>query len=418
MLKKNYLIVVNDFRSLPVLAAASIATRNHRKGAQLLISPRFLDYYDYGGYLPSFYKRLKLYILKCFFDVFEVPLASNQRLDSSMLKGIDSSLQSITYDSRATAEKYPKIYNNLRNQALGAGEIADYISSLTQRPHYVFIFNGRTASASPTVSALHTLSIPLQYYEYSHQKNGYHVYPYPCHNSLRLGQDLLRMSRLSLTTFPERYVKGLRYRDSKLKNKYTENYRVSTSERFDIVVFLGSDHEYTNLQLEIVNFKFLGNIGLLKHVLEKYSQKKIAVRAHPNQQRDPNWQNTLHDIKQLCKEYNLTYFPPTSKISSYALIKNSSVSVVEYSSIAYDVLFLGSIVDVVGDLDLKAVISSYTEEYECAHDSLGLTQFVRETMIFYDELFFYKFQSFFVILLNRVCAFIEAPLVKFGKPSV
>ena len=185
----------------------------------------------------------------------------------------------------------------------------------------------------------------------------------------------------------------------------------SVSDHYDIVVFLGSDHEYTNLQTEIVKMKAIENIGLVEHVLKKYgSNKKIAVKAHPNQRNDPSSLVSLKPIMDLCKTNGYTYFGPESGVSSYDLIRNSSLVIVEYSSIVLDAIFLGANVEVVGDRDLKVILKQLVEIDKIAPGDIKYH--VREIMTLYNELFFHRFQSIFVYQVIRIFERIDQKLNK------
>ena len=407
---KNY-IVINDFRSIPLFSAVSIALRTGVKQTKFIVSHRNLNSIEYGQYMPNWYKKIKLKILKCFFDIIVVPKYPDTDFHQSALKGIVSSLQSITCDSGATEKLYPVLTEALKQQAIGSQEIGNYILSLNEAPKVVYIFNGRTASASACVYLLHNENINIRYYEYSTIVGGYNDYPYPCHSSFQLGQSLMELWRKNTISKPELFVRGLNYENEKLNNTFVKSYVTSVSDHYDIVVFLGSDHEYTNLQTEIVKMKAIENIGLVEHVLKKYgSNKKIAVKAHPNQRNDPSSLVSLKPIMDLCKTNGYTYFGPESGVSSYDLIRNSSLVIVEYSSIVLDAIFLGANVEVVGDRDLKVILKQLVEIDKIAPGDIKYH--VREIMTLYNELFFHRFPSIFVYQVIRIFERIDQKLNK------
>lgn len=387
-------IVINDFRSLPIAAALNIARRfSKRRIITLVVSRRFLHAHDYGQYFPPIYKKLKLRVIRFFFRLVDVAPNSSSVLTDAEKLGILSSLQSITCDSKASKESYPALFGSFSEAALGAKEIFDYITS-GESPARVFIFNGRTASSYPIVKGCYDQKIAVAYYEYATNPfSGYRLYPYPPHSTTRLGADICHFRKISIKSVPDLFLMGKNWGEKKLKNEYTKYYLEATNLTYDVVIFLGSDHEYTCVDEDISGFKFMGNLALIKAVLDKYGKEKtIAVRAHPNQVNDKNYRSTLASIIDLCNEFNVTFYGPESKISSYELIKNSTVVAVEFSSIAYDAVLLGKKVDIFGDLDLKVILSEVRHLQQLDRDYL--TTYVREVLSLYDDLFLIKFNRY------------------------
>jgi hypothetical protein len=405
-MKKNILIVINDFRGYPILSALSIAKMHKGENISFIYSKKFLKSNEYGQNLPSWYKQLKLSLLKLFYNVIVSPELFENELNEAMAVGVSSSLQSITCDSGAMPEKYPILYSHLLQQAIGSNEIAKFICDLDLKPNCVYLFNGRTASSSSITHKLHYANIQIKYYEFSIKSKGFLIFPFPCHNSIRIGQELYNLWRCSIKSNPDIFKQGVEYENNKLNNNYTSHYSENIFDTYDIVVFLGSDHEYTNLQLDIVEMKVIGNLKLLEYVIEKYGiEKKIAVRAHPNQSNDPNRNLILKPIIEMCKKYEFNFFEPESGVSSYDLINKSDLVVVEYSSIAYDAIFLGAEVDIVGDLALKSIIDLLPENIK--NNKIERKNYSREILSFSMDLCHYSFPNTSYDYIARAFTYIE-----------
>ena len=405
-MNNQYLIILNDFRSFPITSAFSIAKMHGKKKICFVYSKRFLGANEYGQNLPKWYKKTKIFFIKIFYKVVEAPKLSDEYLNESMILGIDSSLQSITCDSGSTSNKYPILYENLKQQAIGSNEIAKYVLGLKTKPNCVYLFNGRTASSSSIIFSLHLSKICLNYYEFASKPNGFLLFPFPCHNSLRIGKELFKLWKNAIISNPRLFQNGVNFEKEKLNNFYTKYYSEEALVNYDIVVFLSSDHEYTNLQEEIIEIQFIKNNELLDYVINKYGvDKKIAVRAHPNQSNDPNCNVALNPIIEKCNKFGLYFFHPKSRISSYDLIKNSSLVVVGLSSIAYDAVFLGAKVDIVGNVALKSIINSLPEIIK--EDSREIKVLSREILSLAEDLCFNKYPNRFINLLARFFSFVE-----------
>jgi len=385
---------MNDLRALPMMAAVNIARRfSKRSDTFLMVSNRSLASSDYGQHLPAIYKKLKVKIASLFVRIIYITPNYASSLSEAELKGVVSSLQSITCDSKASRESYPELFRLLSEVALGAKDVFDYIAR-SKPVARVFVFNGRTASSHPVVIGCHNLAIKVSYYEFGYNSySGYRLYPYPPHSTKLLGEDLCRFRKICLKSVPDIYLKGKRWGADKLKNVYTKQYLETTEAKYDIAIFLGSEHEYSNIEEEICGFKFIGNLGLISAVINKYGLgKKIAVRAHPNQATDRNYKITLEPIISLCEKNGFMFYGPESKISSYELIKNSSVVAVEFSSIGHDAVLLGKQVDVIGDLDLKVILSKI--DHDRLSDRDYIAAYTREVLALYEDIFFVKFNLY------------------------
>lgn len=410
-------IVITDFRALPWFSAMNMARRlNRRHKISFIVSSRYIHSDDYGTHLPTLYKTLKLKVLGYFFKLIEVEAYSGTTIGELDATGIISSLQSITCDSKACEMTYPLLYKKLYESALGGKEIYNFISSSNPIATKVYIFNGRTASSYPIVRGCFDRGIEVAYYEYASSPYcGYRLYPYPPHSTKRLGLDVIKFRKSCIKSKKEMYLGGVKWKHNKLNNPYVINYKEKTDLKYDVVVFLGSDHEYTCVDEDITGFKFIGNLGLVKAVIDKYGPvNSIAVRAHPNQLNDINYKPTLDAIYNLCTDSGVDFFDPYSTISSYDLIKNSSIVAVEFSSIAYDAIFFGKKVYLFGDLDLKEILLQVPDSL--LEDSDYIASYLSEVMALYEDLFYIRFNPIEKFVCRAVGSF-EYRVLRCSRPS-
>ncbi|MBT8568917.1 hypothetical protein G6705_03015, partial [Polynucleobacter paneuropaeus] len=219
-----------------------------------------------------------------------------------------------------------------------------------------------------------------------------------------------------INSVPAIFEAGRIWAKNKLSNKFTKFYENSEVPNYDVVVFLGSDHEYTCLDEDISGLKFKGNYYLVEAAIAKYGGiKSIAVRAHPNQAQDISYQKTLLPIMDLCTKCNVVFFGPSSNISSHELIKKSSIVMVEFSSIANDAILLGKEVDIIGNLDLKVILSEANKKYSMAQGELS--GFIGEILSLYDDMYFMKF-SLIQIIFVRLGIWIESLVNNFNYKSI
>jgi hypothetical protein len=410
-------VVVSDFRSHPLNAAIAIykSLKRKKKKVKLIVAKKYFDSQDCGSHLPYLYKLAKYWWLRIWHVLAYVQGREDTELTKRMENGINSSLQSITCDSGASKQNYPRLYASLHRASIGAQEIMNTILADVESIDKVYIFNGRTAASYPIARGCFDKGISVEFYEYSHRNDGYKLYPCAPHSTTRLGKAVTDFRKVCILSSPNFFTRANAWKLMRLSNPYTKEYKKLAQKSFDVVVFLGSDHEYTCLDEDISEYRYIGNFELVKLVLAKYgTNSKIAVRAHPNQAIDKNYKIKLCEIEKLCTDSGVTYYQPNSKISSYDLIRNSNITAVEFSSIAYDAILLGRKVDLFNDLDLKYFLSSLTTAQ--SNDAEYVSQYICEIMCLYDELYFEKFD----ILTSFVCWFcsrVEWVVLKSSTPK-
>jgi hypothetical protein len=392
--------IITNYRILPYLAILNELIKNRKKAKLVLISRETLYYFDYGEYLPSWNKRLKIFFLRFFCKVLILNSRNPKAEEEIDPTGLISSLMSITNDSNANKIKYPELYFNFYKLAIGAYNVQLYLERL-EVPFELFLFNGRGASQFQIALYATRNNIKISYFEYGNSLiKGYKLFPYIPHSLFNIGLDLIKIynadNKSRILSLEQKSIAN-NIISEKLNNVFTYNL-VKTDYAFDVVVFLGSDHEYTGLSEEISNFRLLGNLKLCDYAYNKYgSNNTLAVRAHPNQQVDPSAKLTNNIIKNFCKSNGIVFFDYDSRVSSHSLIKNCSIVVTEYSSISFDAIYLEKELDILGDSDLKAILSQMPIEIK----SLGPKEikfYVAYLKYLEIDLYFHSFNFMFKII--------------------
>lgn len=382
-------VIVSDVRAVPMVVALMLARAAGSSVGAMLASERTLRARDYGPNLyPYSYSYLKLRYLQLFHRLSLVPAVPETPLTEREQRGIDSSLCSITCDSSATKARYPELYQNLEELAKGAVEITQVLER--HRPDVVYVFNGRTASQYPIVEFCRRSGIGLRYYEYAGKHGGFNLFDFPPHYGYKVGQLMLeRFARIDPHD-PAIEIAAEKFRVAKLRGRYTSSYKSHPAKTHEVVVFLSSDFEYTNLDEELCGVQTVGNLGLCRAVFAKYGgNHRIAVRAHPNQRQDASAEEVLQPVKQFCDAHGMTYYGPESDVSSHALVEGAEIVAVDCSTIGVDALLLGKNVDVFGQNDLAAILDSLPPEKRS--DVPFLQKFIPRVMPLADEVAFVAF---------------------------
>lgn len=382
-------IIVSDVRAVPMVVALRLARTGGSSADRMLASARTLRARDYGPNLyPSFYSYLKLRYLQLFHRLSLVRAVPGTPLTHREQRGIDSSLCSITCDSNATKARYPKLYETLEQLAKGAVEVTEVLKR--ERPDVVYVFNGRNASQYPIVEFCRRSGIGLRFYEYAGRQGGFNLFDFPPHYGYKVGQLMLeRFARIDPHD-PATQIAADKFRVAKLRGRYTSSFKSRPAETHEVVVFLSSDFEYTNLDEELCGVQTVGNLGLCRAVFAKYGgTHRIAVRAHPNQRQDASADEVLEPVKQFCDAHGMTYYDPESDVSSYALVERAEIVAVDCSTIGVDALLLGKNVDVFGQNDLAAILDSLPPEKRS--DVAYLQKFIPQVMPLADEVAFVAF---------------------------
>jgi hypothetical protein len=350
-------IILTDLRIIPLLTACFLSTKQN--DSQIIFSEYSIESFDYGYIFPSWYNKFKIFVVSLFFNIKILPLENTYVVpEGEELVSIFSSLVSITTDSLADSNKYPKLYDKLLLSYNSAISIRNFLAELDSLSE-IFVFNGRTASSEPIVRYFFHKNVKLFFYEYPAVfSSSYTLYDFPIHDNYKYGEELYSFYKKKYPV--EGVLDSSSYISNKLNNKFTQFYHSKSIDKFDIVIFLGSDHELIFLNKEINNNIVFTNLELIDNTINRFGKNyTYAVRAHPNQRNDPSSDFTLQEIENYCKDNGIKFFTPDSDISSYDLINNCQIVVVGYSSIAEDAIYLQKKVVFMGNSDISAVVNQF-----------------------------------------------------------
>lgn len=385
-------IVISDLRSVPVMAALNIFRKASLQGDAILVASERLFYKkEYADYTPIIWKLFLLNILRFFCKLTIVSKRKNSKLTSSDKLGLISSLYSITEDSGADETKYPALYASLCELTLGSKEVVDYLK-MTNDVNVIYVFNGRTASSYLITKYAHKQKIITYYYEYARGCNGYRLFPRPPHSSGDIGKIVLDFGKESCLSSPVLYKMSKIFSEQKLNNQFSLSNKNTCKKTYDISIYLGSDHEYTAVDPEICNIEWLGNIGFIQQVVEKYGVNiTYAIRCHPNQSADRNWKELVNNIEEYISSSGaqIDLYKPDSGVSSHDLMKNSKIVATDLSSIAVDAVLLGYNVDVFGNTELKQFLNVLNTEN--INSGSMRVRYVSQLLSVYEILFVIRF---------------------------
>jgi len=397
------IIVITDLRSVPVMAALNIVRQAGKQGDAILVASERLFYNkEYADYTPFIWKLFLLSVLRIFCSLKLVRKNKKTKLLSPEKLGLTSSLYSITNDSGANINTYPKLYSSLLELTLGSKEVTGYLGSINDTD-IIYVFNGRTASSYLVTKYAHNHKIRMYFYEYARHCNGYRLYPCAPHASGDIGKITLKFGKESCVSNPMRNRLSRAFRDQKINNPFSLANTKKCDKSYDVSIYLGSDHEYTAVDPDICNIEWRGNIEFIKQVIVKYGvNKSYAIRCHPNQENDKNWQVLVNDIEKYINSNNandlsIDLYGPRSGVSSYDLMASSKVVATDLSSIAVDAVLLGYNVDVFGNIELRQFLSAM--HIENIVDESGRIKYVSELLALYEVLFVIRFG----VLEKTVC---------------
>ena len=354
---RKTIIIVSDFRTLPLEAAISLYVQNKNHNAELWIPEESLSNNDFGQSDSELQKRLKILIIRCIAKTTIIKSNHDQKIDDTT--GIESSLTSITHNSRATKSEHPELWESLASLNRNAQTISEKLSA--SDCNNVFIFNGRLASTYEISKTCKKHNINAYFYEYSSIRSRfgqkYKLLSYPPHNMKRWGASILETYHRSVSDFLSMQKLGQSYKDEKFSNKFTHAYSESTSKKYNATIFLSSPHEYSALNNELCDIDNIDPLELVRSVNEETSSNaQIAVRCHPNQAKDPSWKEEFDDLINYCNKNKIDFYPPDSDISSYSLIDKSEDTVVDLSSIGIDAFLMGKNVKIYGSPFFKDIV--------------------------------------------------------------
>jgi hypothetical protein len=350
------LIILNDLRSVPILAALKL--RHNIPSSSFLAHNSLFENREYADYTNIAWKAVLKYVLIIFFGL-KIIKASAKYLINDECMGLQSSLFSITEDSSATEDKYPNIFGQVKRLAMGSKDVVEFLKKYNKAN--IYIFNGRTASSYLISKFCVVNNFPLFYYEYAGHCNGFRLFPVAPHASGKLGELICTYYRYGLYNMADLRVASNKLREDKLNSTFSKSNKKDPIMKYDIVIFLGSDFEYTAVDFEICDVKWIGNLNFCKSIIEKYGENSTyAIRCHPNSASDPNWGWLYEELKKSLSEFgcHIDVYGPDVAVDSHKLILDAKRVVTDLSTISLDAIFLGKPVDIFGNTDIKHIYSN------------------------------------------------------------
>jgi hypothetical protein len=403
------IVILNDLRAVPLLAALKIV--RNTDSSIFVAHESIFENNEYADYTNGIWKRSIKYVLRLFFSL-KVIGKSHTHLPEFSNLGVASSLQSITEDSSADQEKYPEIFKQIQCLALGAIDIIEYLTNIQEIIRSVYIFNGRTASSYPVTKFCVQKNISVIYYEYAGHCNGFRLFPLPPHASERLGKLILQYYRFGLYNLADQKVYANILIGEKLNSYHSKANKDVPVKNYDVVIFLGSDFEYTSVDPEICGVNWIGNPRFCKKVIEKYGTNcSYAIRCHPNSAKDPNWELLYDELKADLSEFDclIDIYGPDKSVDSHQLIVDAKYVVTDLSTISLDAIFLGKMVDIFGNTDIKFISEN---KWMCEYSGDNLLNTMAEPFALAHNFLVFRF-GYFEKILCRALYLVNRSFEKF-----
>ncbi|MDA9285248.1 hypothetical protein N9P94_00185 [Pseudomonadales bacterium] len=404
---------------MPILTV--IKLRRSLPGSKLFAHASVFISQEYADYTTNWWKKVIQVFLKIFYGLHVVP-AQASVLDNLDLIGLESSLFSITEDSNASKEKYPEVYRSVERLALGSKDMVAMLQGEHDSKSNVYIFNGRTASSYLVTKHCVSNGLGIFYYEYAAHSNGFRLFPVAPHASGQLGELMLQYFRFGAYNIAQVCAAATLVRQRKLNSDFAKTNKVKPTVKYDVVIFLGSDYEYTSVDPEICGVHWYGNVDVCRRAVEKYGElRSYAIRCHPNSARDPNWPKLFSQLEESLERYSCSVeiIAPDIAIDSHQLILDSEIVVTDLSTISLDAIMLGKRVDIFGNTDIRHIYSSdwmetYSngqmqhrigEPFSLAHNFLVFRFSAIESIIcrglYYIQRSFYKFHNWRIYVASK-----------------
>jgi hypothetical protein len=351
--RKISYIILNDLRATPIVSVFKL--RKSINNSKIIAHESIFTNNEYADYTPLLWKSILKYILVFIFKI-KIIHKGVKDLQENEEMGFFSSLCSITEDSSPNETKYPKAYKSSFNLALGSKDIVNFLNE--KSINSVFVFNGRTASSYLITKYCVKSNIKIFYYEFAGHGNGFRLYPVPPHADGKLGEIYLNQFKKGIYDFHNMKIAENFFKKEKLNSIYKKSTTEIDDKNYDIVIFLGSDFEYTSVDPEICYITWLGNLNFCKLVIDKFGiHRKYTIRCHPNSSNDPNWRNIQDDLLNGLKKIssNIEIISPKSKLDSHFIIKNSNIVATDLSTISLDSILLGQKTDINGNTSIKLI---------------------------------------------------------------
>lgn len=402
-------IVLNDLRSIPLISA--IKLKRAIAGSEIVAHESLFLNKEYADDTNLIWKLFLKTVLLFLFRI-KILKTSAKELTEEESMGFYSSLFSIVEDTSASADKYPKIYPQIMNLALGSKDLVNYLKE--QEAGIVFIFNGRTASSYLVSKYCVSQNVNIFYYEYAGHDNGFRLFPVPPHASGRLGSFLLTYYKNGIYNSASLKIASDLIQYQKLNSIYRSRANQKATKAYDVAIFLGSDFEYTAVDPEICEVIWLGNPHFCRSVIEKYgSELSYVIRCHPNSAADPNWLDLFQQLQSKVGELNVSVdiIPPDSPIDSHDLISNCKQVVTDLSTISLDAILLGKPTDIFGNTDIRYI---YTDPWFIENNNGDMKSEIIKPFALVHNFLVFRFNIIEKIFSN-IIFLVHATFTKFNK---
>lgn len=351
--KRRVVVVLSDFRILPILASIHISL-SYRDSC-FLVSEASLCFGDFGDKVRPATRKIIFQFLRFFFDA-EIVRSSRELSEGETCGGCLSSLVSITMDSEATPEKYPETWDQLRQLAAGSEAVSSYIASI--EADKVFLYNGRVASVRSLGKLNNASNSPsLAVYEYARLRAHYRILAYPIHDievySTRVSEFGTEFARSFRIEDHEQAASD--FIDQKLRNSFSSEYEAHES-RYESVIFCGSPFEY-KWAVDGQFYIDADPIELVKAAVSHPDFKPpAALRLHPYSALNQGQTDFEIELAAECEKLGIDLIGASNPASSHGLIEVAKQVFVGGSSIALDAYFLGKIPIFLGPNDYRKLI--------------------------------------------------------------
>lgn len=357
MLTKT-VVVINDFRAVPIAAAIDIARRE--RNVRFMVSAESLRFRDFGDSVLRPQKFLVLFLLKAFGSV---EVVSSKKLEEPIKNyhGFRSSLISITNSYLVSEGDFPNISAGLRKLERGAVNVFQRIAAY--QPNVVYVFNGRTVSSQPIATELSTAaSIKVFGYEWGGQhRMTYAVETHPLHDSRRISESIVEWARSRNFKYDARRAKA--FIEQKLANTYNLEAGRKSSRNFASVIFAGSPHEHAVMEMSNLSTLDGDTLALVREaVVSGRLVAPCALRMHPNMIKDPTLEEQIANLRSFLGPLGIDLITPYNRISAASLITHAENVIVGNSSVGLDSIFLGKWPVIVGHPPYKGIIEEVAEK--------------------------------------------------------
>lgn len=352
-------IVVSDFRAVPVCAAIQLALNSTE--SRFLISRAQLLHNDFGDGTSRLQKRFIIAVLRLFATV-ELVSSSPDDYRHPGYHGARSSLISMTSDLMATPAKYPTLADPLQDLVAGSLSVLRRVRGLDS--NRVYVFNGRTASSQPLASELmKTGQQRVQVYEWGGKyRRSFKVVDYPLHDTVAESRRVANWAEARNFEFDARGAKN--YIREKLSYKYELPHDEEFCPIYATVIFAGSPHEHAVVEIDNLTALDGDTFSLIERCLSlRIVKLPAALRLHPNMAKDPSILSQISRLNDFLSIHGIDLIAPAERVSAQKLIESADQVIVGNSSVGLDAIFLGKQPLIVGHPPYKDLVETVERKF-------------------------------------------------------